>query len=174
MGHRKLSVGVAENGEDRMKSNGKRRFLLAGFIIVGSLMGTCESATYSSHVAVLRTDGSYFTDSVADPSNPKPAAKTEFRIYPDFEAVYRSTTGEAEAINRDSFRDQGDLGSGGCLLDGARLDCRFMKDGKAWAVCGVILDNAVALSLRRVEPEKENPANCPEEDRRLFRFVPQR
>ena len=157
-----------------MKSSGRRSFLLVSFIIVGSPMGASEPSTHSTHVAVLRMDGSYFTDSVSDPSNLKPAAKTEFRIYPDFEAVYRSTTGESEAINRDSFREEGDLGSGGCLLDGARLDCRFMKDGKAWAVCGVTLDNAVALSLRRVEPEKENPAICPEEDRRLFRFVPQR
>lgn len=161
-----------------MTSRFGRTVRTAGFVIGVCLLAACQTKVQrpapAAGAAVLRTDGSYFSDRVADAPAQRPGLRNAFRVYRDLEAAYISTTDEPEIFDQGSFRAYRELGSGGCLIDDVHLDCRFVQEEKAWAVCGEVLNDALSLSLTRVDPAKENPAQCPAEGRRLFRFVPQR
>lgn len=147
----------------------------SGFLLFAFGLAACQTAARThAGPAAVRTDGSYFSDVLADAASSKPPVRNAFRLYRDFEAVYVATAGEPEAVDQGSFRGYRDFGSGGCLLDGAHFDCRFVREEKAWALCGEALDDAVSLSFQPVGALQENPANCPQQDRRIFRFVPQR
>ena len=143
-------------------------------LAAGLLLTACQTPVNRKPTAALRMDGSYFSDGVANTSATGPAVRNAFRIYRDFEAVYISTTGEPEMVDQGSLRAYRELGSGGCLLDGPRIDCRFVQDARAWVICGETLTDAVSLSVSPIDPRQENPAKCPTDNRRVFRFVPQR